>query len=909
MAQVYEYRPLSREQKETRVLKLLPSEIWDATLKGSLQTRTLEMTAQGIASFIAEPFETVSYRWDNFTEISPDSMQKHVLVDGYHIDINDNLESFLRHRREPETVVSLWVDAICINQTDLTEKNGQIPLMGIIYNVSRATTIWLGPASHDSDRAMNMIHKLGSGSPYWKMPLLARDTLTAVKCLLNRSWWTRIWIIQEIVAGGFHIKMHSMNVMCGKSTTDWMHVVLAAARMKCYQDDRRQYFPNIDNILGLDGLRYSPLGLTFTMPDVTRDDFFSPADLLSRCRHYQASDARDKIYAIYKMFSGSRRYVLKPRYEDSIAKVYTEFATKEYRSGDCEILRHCGLRTQGVPSWVPDWSADKGSTPLPSKRNMHYFGIPWWLQPPSDGEIDAEIESRPFSLADRTNYIIPPYELRGYWFEGYAEERKQFGMDMLVKRAQLELNVNGLEADDFTVTTKERPFVDPRTHKSGSEILYRIKPREVEARKLLQTIDLDQSSALVGKGEYIIRTQQERRVLQNITEVPTEPRYSAGRSIYPLNRIDDDCGTLICRGVMWDVIDEVHEEPFPSDIEAVWQNATIFMAAVGASKKRATTHSSAVQQYPTMRKRMRAFWSTLVVGMEQENNSHQMQFDQEFMNWLPELNDSWRAAAPPLTQITSGLLHLSEIDKTILELGREHESFNIGISSSSWTSAFDNIEPEDVGEESPNSTKEFSLIPSDWTHDEMSYYREQFDRLAKLWNDQPYDLYHRPFSLLNVVPDPYWSVRRERDDLAKHKTRKFRGMPMTAAATLPDNVVILGFNFDSYKHSLEEKLKSLISIEPTGTLEIGIEKYALGRRFLITKKDYFGLGPPEIQKGDRIAIIFGQDVPITLRRSFPETGRPAWEVIGEAYVQDIMNGEVMSQWRNGSVEASENLLR
>ena len=159
-----------------------------------------------------------------------------------------------------------------------------------------------------------------------------------------------MWIIQEIVAGGFHIKMHSTRVMCGKSTTSWMHVVLAAARMECYRDDQRQYFPNIDNILGLDGLRYSSLGLTFTKPHMIRDDLFSAADMLSRCRHFKATDARDKIYAMYKMFAGGQPYALEPRYQDSVEKVYTDFATREYRSGDFEFLRHCGPREQSVPS-------------------------------------------------------------------------------------------------------------------------------------------------------------------------------------------------------------------------------------------------------------------------------------------------------------------------------------------------------------------------------------------------------------------------------------------------------------------------------------------------------------------------------------------------------------------------------
>jgi hypothetical protein len=134
-------------------------------------------------------------------------------------------------------------------------------------------------------------------------------------------------------------------------------------------------------------------------------------------------------------------------------------------------------------------------------------------------------------------------------------------------------------------------------------------------------------------------------------------------------------------------------------------------------------------------------------------------------------------------------------------------------------------------------------------------------------------------------------------------------MPMMAPANVRDDEDISEFDYNAFEQSFEDQLKSTPSINPYGMLQVGLEKYALGRRFLITKKGYFGLGPGDVQKGDRVAIIFGQDVPIILRRSSSETDRPTWEVIGEAYVQDIMNGEVMSQWQNGVVEAGEILLR
>jgi hypothetical protein len=38
----------------------------------------------------------------------------------------------------------MWIDAICIDQSDLQEKNQQVHMMGRIYQEASCTDIWLG---------------------------------------------------------------------------------------------------------------------------------------------------------------------------------------------------------------------------------------------------------------------------------------------------------------------------------------------------------------------------------------------------------------------------------------------------------------------------------------------------------------------------------------------------------------------------------------------------------------------------------------------------------------------------------------------------------------------------------------------------------------------------------------------
>ncbi|KAK5164870.1 uncharacterized protein LTR77_009534 [Saxophila tyrrhenica] len=197
------------------------------------------------------------------------------------------------------------------------------------------------------------------------------------------------------------------------------------------------------------------------------------------------------------------------------------------------------------------------------------------------------------------------------------------------------------------------------------------------------------------------------------------------------------------------------------------------------------------------------------------------------------------------------------------------------------------------------------MAPSDWTDDENEMYRSEFERLASLWHKQPYDLYHRPFSLLNIVPDLYWDVRKERDEPARRKSRK-SGQGFTSTFPGQGRSEQWTHWILTTKHYFELRQTSTY-MSPQGTLAQGLEKYALRRKFFITKKGYFGLGPSNVRPSDRIAVLFGVSAPIVMRTE--EAGSPGKRVIGEIYVHDIMHCEVIEEWQNGHVEAGKILLR
>jgi hypothetical protein len=87
---------------------------------------------------VSEGYEALSYVWGNTNNRRP------ISVESQELRVTKNLDTVLRFLRYADRVRTVWIDAICINQTDIPERNAQVPLMGDIYGRARRTTCWLG---------------------------------------------------------------------------------------------------------------------------------------------------------------------------------------------------------------------------------------------------------------------------------------------------------------------------------------------------------------------------------------------------------------------------------------------------------------------------------------------------------------------------------------------------------------------------------------------------------------------------------------------------------------------------------------------------------------------------------------------------------------------------------------------
>jgi hypothetical protein len=77
--------------------------------------------------------------------------------DGKAVSINQSLDTALRYMRYKDKVRTLWVDAVCINQKDVLEKQSQIPLMSRIYSEAKHCLVWIGEADDDTATLFKLI--------------------------------------------------------------------------------------------------------------------------------------------------------------------------------------------------------------------------------------------------------------------------------------------------------------------------------------------------------------------------------------------------------------------------------------------------------------------------------------------------------------------------------------------------------------------------------------------------------------------------------------------------------------------------------------------------------------------------------------------------------------------------------
>jgi hypothetical protein len=272
-----------------------------------------------------EDYEALSYTWGN----DPPHASI-VVVEGdnlYRLRISGTLMNALIHLRplsapNPRLV---WIDALCINQQNISERNNHLSRMGQIFAQASRVLVWLGEEADNSDRGLQLLSSVANID-------LAEKVLSdverayeweAVFQLLQRPYFQRQWVIQELACARKAV------VYCGQSSMGWAEFADAVNLVDKRRDElhamfhQRADYQHKPRFLPDKGvlvvtrlieavnstLRMSDDGQT-TFPLRTLEDLVCNVSLI-----FQTTDPKDAIYSVLGLARDPERPLLQSEQE------------------------------------------------------------------------------------------------------------------------------------------------------------------------------------------------------------------------------------------------------------------------------------------------------------------------------------------------------------------------------------------------------------------------------------------------------------------------------------------------------------------------------------------------------------------------------------------------------------------
>ncbi|KAF2132859.1 hypothetical protein P153DRAFT_333514 [Dothidotthia symphoricarpi CBS 119687] len=379
----YEYQDLQTSEDEDDIyIRLI--ELYHGPKTGPVVCRI-------ISTLLSEApvFEAVSYCWGQsdpgtiyITDKDPDSAQQ-LLADGALADnalnIPGSLIPFLQRTQAlgNSMLRMFWIDSICINQENQNEKSIQVPKMRDIYLKAKWTLAWLGPEANGSSGALEFaislnkvftkeLAKPGTNTltPEGEKEneevdvkvVLGDPNLDALLKLLDRPYFERAWIVQEVVISD------TVWMVCGNTVISWAAFLGSYLYIIHYHAWLWEFYS---------GTRFSFLfALRLSEMDWERRREIEWWRVLLRHRMCISGDPRDKIYALYGLGCklALQQLGIEPDYENTTPEtLFTRLAVRSFAKGHADVLRvprlaitrkqegEKGFEKIVLPSWVPDW--------------------------------------------------------------------------------------------------------------------------------------------------------------------------------------------------------------------------------------------------------------------------------------------------------------------------------------------------------------------------------------------------------------------------------------------------------------------------------------------------------------------------------------------------------------------------
>ncbi|OCL01994.1 hypothetical protein AOQ84DRAFT_305531 [Glonium stellatum] len=430
----------------SEVAKFRPRNYQYESLPSSTSIRLLELTPSAKSKAIycslkvfelqdAPAFDALSYTWapivsskvsttepqynDPENGISGRQCRYPITCDGQSILVTANLRNALQMlsksivaKREVTKQKYIWIDALCVNQEDITERNAQVANMAETFKAAQSVIVWLGEEDEFTADAVKVIEQISAipetewqsagytdfykDDCYRKLQVQHLSYLNWLGFIafVNRPWFKRAWVVQEIALA------KSALLVCGRRVFPWDQLSKTLAFIKSTRwyhhltTEKMRHISALENAPGAykrilstsADIAMAAMYLDRTRAHIATSGRLTPQSqnrqrkpslrlLLETHRYCKSTDARDKVYAFLGL--ADRRLApfkelpnaLVPDYSMTAQELYLQVARAFLVSyGNLTLLSHVQdqshTRIPNLPSWVPDYSVGLQPYPL-----------------------------------------------------------------------------------------------------------------------------------------------------------------------------------------------------------------------------------------------------------------------------------------------------------------------------------------------------------------------------------------------------------------------------------------------------------------------------------------------------------------------------------------------------------------
>jgi hypothetical protein len=347
-------------------------------------------------------YKAISYTWgvqrprrlwlaiqsdDEATEIG-DSLRPWSLIhcEDQVIEIGDNLSALLQTLGSHDRRLPFWIDALCIDQGNHQEKLHQIPLMRDVYSRACEVLVWLGSATDDIVEAARALPEVNADLEKLKvfptkshkafnrpLPGTLIRRMHGLCDILTRSWWTRLWTMQEYVLA------REATFLCGEGVIESkvlrrfvkLYDLLNLGAIESLYNPELLYgpSPNAITILPiLEKMRHRTAPNAIGARNLS--SFESDISVLVSAFARKATVAADKIRGLLGLLrSVLADYVVLEGNPDACQTYMTIVSgmfTQQEQKENLALLHYTDTHTKmaGLPSWCPNFNSGLRSEPL-----------------------------------------------------------------------------------------------------------------------------------------------------------------------------------------------------------------------------------------------------------------------------------------------------------------------------------------------------------------------------------------------------------------------------------------------------------------------------------------------------------------------------------------------------------------